>query len=413
MNEQVSLKIHYHPGQLQVVDDPAKVKIIVKGRRWGLTKAYANLFMERAPGNKLTCLWVDFINSNIDRYVDRYFLPVLRDIPSQYYTWRQQRKELTLFDSKIDFRSADQPERIEGFGYDLIMLNEAGIILNDRYLWENAIRPMALDFNPDILIGGTPKGQNLFFELDVKAQDTLDPKYKNWKHFHFTTYENPFLPKEKIEEMEADLPDLVRRQELQAEFLEDSSLVFRKLPQAIGKSKTAPRLPDVRYFEGVDIAMHVDFTVITVLDEHGNQVYFNRFNKLDFPYQKQLITEVAKTYGARICIDATHGSEGDPVFSDLRAAGLDIIGFNFTARSKQNLVESLMLSFDQEQLKILNEPVQTNELKMFGYDITASGVKYSAPEGKHDDCVMALALANWARVNAGARPEIYVLYPKH
>jgi len=30
-------------------------------------------------------------------------------------------------------------------------------------------------------------------------------------------------------------------------------------------------------------------------------------------------------------------------------------------------------------------------------------VKYSAPEGHHDDCVIGLALANWARINAVVR----------
>jgi len=39
-----------------------------------------------------------------------------------------------------------------------------------------------------------------------------------------------------------------------------------------------------------------------------------------------------------------------------------------------------------------------NELEVFEYQYTASGVKYSAPSGFHDDCVMALALA-WHNMN--------------
>ena len=64
---------------------------------------------------------------------------------------------------------------------------------------------------------------------------------------------------------------------------------------------------------------------------------------------------------------------------------------------------ALPISFEGETIRLLKEDVQTNELKMFGYEITASGIKYSAPEGKHDDCVIGLGLANWARINAGAR----------
>jgi len=39
------------------------------------------------------------------------------------------------------------------------------------------------------------------------------------------------------------------------------------------------------------------------------------------------------------------------------------------------------------------EGVIVNELEVFEYQFTANGVKYSAPSGFHDDCVMALALA--------------------
>jgi hypothetical protein len=394
------LKIIYHPAQQLVFNDPAKVKVIVKGRRWGLTRGYANYCIEKMLEGTTPILWTDTVNSNIDRYVERYFYPVLRRLPSQYWSWRQQKKELTIFDSKLDFRSADQPERIEGFGYRLILLNEAGIILNDPYLWENAIRPMAMDFNPDIFIGGTPKGKNLFFDLATQAQDRQEPKYKDWKHFHFTSYDNPFIPKVDIDVLAADLPIVVRDQEIFGLFLDDASSVFRNVDKAIGAERSGA-VANRQYFMGVDLAKHVDFTVLSILDDQGFQVHFNRLNQLDWPYQKGLIAETAKRYGARICMDST--GIGDPIFDDLRNAGLDVIGYKFTHESKKKLIESLMLAFEGETIRLLKEDVQTNELKMFGYEITASGIKYSAPEGKHDDCVIGLALANWARINAGAR----------
>ena len=42
--------------------------------------------------------------------------------------------------------------------------------------------------------------------------------------------------------------------------------------------------------------------------------------------------------------------------------------------------------------------VIVQELQIFEYQFTANGVKYSAPSGFHDDCVMALALA-WNNFN--------------
>ncbi len=80
---------------------------------------------------------------------------------------------MKIINSVCDFRSADKPENIEGFGYELIILNEAGIILKNRRLWEESIRPMILDYKAKVIIGGTPKGKrvkktnetHLFYEL--------------------------------------------------------------------------------------------------------------------------------------------------------------------------------------------------------------------------------------------------------
>lgn len=394
---EIELNLVYHPAQAEIFDNPARVKVIVKGRRFGLTRGYANYCVERMLGGADSVLWVDTINTNIDRYVERYFFPVLRQIPQKNWNWRQQKKELAIFDRKLDLRSADQPERIEGFGYKLIILNEAGIILNDAYLWENAILPMSLDYHPDILIGGTPKGKNLFFRLATKAQDRQDPLYADWKHFHKTSYDNPFLPKADIDALANDMPDLVRRQEIFAEFLDEAAGVFRNVDASIDKGgKIEPPVAGHSYCAGLDLAKHVDFTVLTVLDENGRQVYWNRLNKLDWPYQKQLIIQIAQSYRARMVMDST--GVGDPIFDDLREAGLDVQGYKFTNESKKKLVEALMLAFEGGTLTLLPEPIQRNELLMFEFSRTPSGlISYAAPEGLHDDCVFSLALANWAR----------------
>jgi len=44
--------------------------------------------------------------------------------------------------------------------------------------------------------------------------------------------------------------------------------------------------------------------------------------------------------------------------------------------------------------------VIVSELDVFAYEYTRTGVRYSAPDGMHDDCVMALALAVYGRTGA-------------
>ena len=401
---QIRVPIHYHSGQKKFFfDSKTKKKVIAKGRRFGLTRGYAHRAIEYLLDGISPGLWVDTVNANIDRYMERYFFPILSKIPSKYWIWRQQRKELEICGHKLDMRSADRPELIEGFAYRFIMLNEAGIILRKEYLYYNTILPMTLDFNPDFYIGGTPKGKGLFHELAVKADDPLN---KDQEFFRFTSFDNPYLTQKDVEELTKEIPKTIQEQEVYAKFLEDESTVFRNLLQC---ATATPQEPETgkRYYLGVDIARIQDFTVIDVMDENGNQVYMDRFNTLDWKIQRERIKyQAERWHNAQVWLDAT-SMGGDMMYEDLHDMGLDVQPYKFTNESKKQLVQALMISLDQEKIRIFdkegpNGKVQFNEMVIFEYEITSSGlIRYQAPEGYHDDCVYGLALANWGVQNGG------------
>jgi hypothetical protein len=77
-------------------------------------------------------------------------------------------------------------------------------------------------------------------------------------------------------------------------------------------------------------------------------------------------------------------------------------GFRFTGPSKQQLMEGLAVAIQQQQVHYPDGPI-VNELEAFEYVYTRTGVSYSAPEGLHDDCVCALALA-WRHFGATGPP---------
>ena len=395
--------IHYHSGQKKIFfDSKVKKKVIAKGRRFGLTRGYAHRAIEYLMDGVGPGLWVDTVYGNIDKYVERYFYPVLRKIPQKYWRWRQQKKELEICGNKMDMRSADKPELIEGFAYRFIMLNEAGIILRKEYLYYNAILPMTLDFNPDFYIGGTPKGKGLFHELAVKAGD---PDNKDQEFFHFTSFDNPYLTKKDVEELTKELPRSVQEQEVYANFLEDQSTVFRNLIECAVAGEQEP-VPGETYYLGVDIARVQDYTVITVMDSKGNQVYMDRFNQIDWKMQEERIKYVSKKYNdAQVWLDVT--GVGDPIHEALVDMGVDVQPYHFTNESKKQLIHALMMSLEQEKIKIFskedsNGKVQFDEMVIFEYEVLPSRlIRYQAPEGYHDDCVYGLALANWGVLHGG------------
>jgi len=143
-------------------------------------------------------------------------------------------------------------------------------------------------------------------------------------------------------------------------------------------------MPVVAY--GIDLAKSVDWTVIVGLDIDGNVAYFDRF-QMDWHNTKQTILRLSK---CPILVDST--GVGDPILEDLQREGVNIQGLKFTSSSKQQLMEGLQAAIHQGKIGY-PEGIISQELEVFEYQYTATGVKYSSPSGFHDDAVMSLALA--------------------
>lgn len=219
--ERVAIDIKYLPWQQDVFfDHPDKKYIMVpKGRRPGATKGAINACVDWAIDGVTPVLWVDTVNGNIDKYYELYMLPVINQIPKKYWKWSVQKRTLNIFESVIHFRSADAPESIEGFGYKKIILNEAGIILKNDYLYNNTILPMLMDYSDSQLFAlGVPKGihkkdgnVHQFYTLCQRAGDTEEKTGDSNKSHpayylrRVTAFDNPLLSDEDIENLENEI----------------------------------------------------------------------------------------------------------------------------------------------------------------------------------------------------------------
>lgn len=174
---------------------------------------------------------------------------------------------------------------------------------------------------------------------------------------------------------------------------EDQGTVFRGLNDIVGGGLKDP-IPGHAYVMGVDVAKYQDFTVVFVIDLTTFEiVYFERWNKIDWDYtEKKVATISDKYFCAGIVFDAS--GVGDPIAEQLERDGKPIIKFKFTSASKKFLIENLALKIEQGQIRIPYIDVVFEELRSFTWEYTSGGnVRYSAPDGQHDDCVIALALA--------------------
>lgn len=407
----ITLPIKNFEAQDRALEDTARYIVIPKGRRFGITTGGKNkLIRDAIKGKYKSALWGDVVNSNIEKYILRLFIPALQNLPRHMWRWTKNPHTLYICNSYIDFRSAERPESWEGFGYDISFLNEAGIILKNPYLWENAVRPMMWD-NPNsrVIFAGTPKiGANVFKELWGRAQDPLQPDYAGYK---FSSFDNPYLPRELIMKDIETMADRVVRQEIYGDFLDEDGVVFRGTRKiATLDPKAIPEVyPNHLYVIGADVAKLVDYTVIVVYDRtNNNQVFQMRFNQLEWPVIKTRLIEMSRKYNnALIYLDST--GVGEPLFDDLSRANIPVEPIHLTNELKKQIVEKLSTYIELGHIRMLNLKETIDELEQFTYDLSEKThrVIYGAPVGFHDDIVIAHCLAIW-----GLQPPVIKTAPE-
>ena len=319
----VDLELQYHRNQEKIFfESDARYKVIAKGRRFGLTKGFSNYVIEQMLNGVSPVLWVDTIYGNIERYVERYFIPVLRKLPRKYWKYRANRTELRIGNSVCDFRSADNPENIEGFGYALIVINEAGIVLKNRALWNESILPMILDYKANVLIGGTPKGKvvkrskekHLFFELhergqksEVKGQKGKETgTYKEWQSFNYSSYDNPLIDPNDIDELVKQISPALRDQEIYGKFIdkESSGIIKRDWWRYYDDEASLTRQRVFKKVQSWDTAFKKnqenDYSVCTtwLVAENGYYLLDLWKGRVEFPELKRKVVELHKMHSA-------------------------------------------------------------------------------------------------------------------
>jgi hypothetical protein len=116
-----------------------------------------------------------------------------------------------------------------------------------------------------------------------------------------------------------------------------------------------------------------------------------------------------------VVADAT--GVGDAIVSDLQQMGAVITPHVFTQPSKLRLMQRLIAAFQNKELLVRavdHDAALQAELEAFEFTYTASGVRYEAPPGLHDDGVVALALAlyGWDRVQCVLPEPQEVVLPR-
>jgi hypothetical protein len=411
------INFELHPKQLEIFKDKHRFQIAECGRRFGKTQlAWVKCLTYMAEHPKSLLWWVAPLYKEL-----RPATKTVRDItPKNWISKISEQKEtiqyLKIFNgAECFFHSADREDSLRGSGLHGLVVDEAPMLKETR--WSAELEPSLMDYDGWALFIGTPKGRNWFSRLKAKGDDPLDQHYKSWRldSYWNTIEKGGFLKKASIDIVANDLPELIRRQEIYAEELEGAGVVFRHINRQIKPIKPFnPQVPE-QLVIGTDYGKTIDFTVHIALRMNGELVGFDRYNTIDWTFQRSRTKNFQASYNkGRLMIDST--GLGDPIYDELRHEAIQVDGFKITSSTKKELIMNLSMMLDSGLIwfngisevrnslgEILSEAkidpeleILKSELEMFAYEIMPSGnIEYGAPEGFHDDCVIGLALAAW------------------
>lgn len=375
-----------HPKQRQIIKEAARFNVADCGRRFGKSLLGENVLIRPALHGEPTG-WF----SPTYKMLAEVWREVKQIVKPMVVRPSEEEKRLELAGGGlIEMWSLDHPDVARGRKYKNIVIDEAAMIPDLMSVWNHVLRPTLADLQGSAWFLSTPKGRNGFWQLWQQGQDEQEPDWNSWK---FPTSDNPFIPASEIEDMRRSMPSRIFEQEILAEFLEDAGGVFRKVIEAATLSTQEPAR-DRDYIFGVDWAKYTDYSVVIVMDAKSKQmVAMDRFNQIDYSVQVSRVKALADRYHPQVIIAETN-SIGDPIIEQMRIEGLPVKGFTTTSASKQMIIDALSLAFERREIGILNEQVLINELQAYeSTRLPGGGFRYSAPEGMHDDTVMALALA--------------------
>ena len=387
-----------------ILNGPEKYVIATTGRQFGKTILAENLLLYWAINNQpCKILWVSPVYSQCEKVQKELYAAIADSGIVESCNFSSN--ELTLkTKSTIYFRSAERYDNIRGGTYDFAIVDEAAFIKDEA--WTEAIKPTLLVKGKKVLFISTPKGKNYFynlFQLGISADN------KQYTSFKASSYDTPYISVEDLEDAKRTVPDNIFKQEYLAEFIDNGGEVFQNLQE-----HTFNQWPKAqgRIWAGLDLGKQEDYTVLTFIDDQGQIIEIYRDNQSQWSEMIKNIVNKCKQHNAELLVEVN--GIGDPLFEQIKKEWAKTEPFTTTNRSKQDAIEGLILDLNDSKVSIPSQDLfgpLYSEMETFTYEYNPRSrtVRYTHPQGLHDDCVMSLAIANWNRRSNYTRGQYAVM----
>jgi hypothetical protein len=312
-------------------------------------------------------------------------------------------------------------DKLRGYHPDFVFIDEASIVPSEMITSE--IMMMLTKPNACLVMSGTPMSSDHVFRKAF-----LDKQ--RYSVHHYASYQSPLVSQKQLDEWKEVMTHEEWQREVEGLWVEAThtffpmNLIVACVDPELGNpdspsayiediEKVQPEQLREPYYAGLDLGKQIDYSVLIVVQKRENGE-IRLVHKRQFPLgtnYPEVIGYVAKAEQIFNFegLNVDKSGVGDVVVDELNNIHiLAVEGVLFTDVEKENMLNNLKLLMEKKLLKIVGDDkaliAQINEQQYeYMQPKTAQErihLKFWHPKGRHDDQLMALALACRAATHA-------------
>lgn len=222
------MKVKLNKWQIEVANDAHRFKVICAGRRSGKS-VLARLLLLKWSLEKIGTYYL--VSPTYRQAKSIHWTELRKEVPKEWIL-KSNETELSITlknGSIIELKGAENPDALRGIKLRGLVIDEIASIRNWEWLWQEVLRPTLTDYEAPAIFISTPKGYNHFYDLYQNGQQS-EGDYKSWR---FTSYDNPYIPKEEIDNAKKELTEDTFAQEYLADFRKFTGLVYKEFQREV------------------------------------------------------------------------------------------------------------------------------------------------------------------------------------
>lgn len=376
-----------HQAQNEIAESTHRYRVVNCGRRFGKT----TLAIEEIKGKALSKpSRIAYIAPTYQQARDIAWEMLKNELNPIILNVNESRLELKVrtLDNKeslIVLRGWEAVETLRGQRFDFLIIDEVASMRNFWTGWQEVLRPTLTDTKGEALFISTPKGFNHFYTLYEKEKQDTD-----YKSFHFTSYDNPFIDKSEIDKARQELEENQFAQEYMADFRKVEGLVYNVpneliIPPVDTTLKTEDRIV------GVDWGYRNPAAIVVLYLKDREWTIADEW-KLSGRTTAEII-QVLKNKMAEHRVTNAYPDPAEPDrLEECRRAGISVMEANKDIQAGVSMLQNLI---KEKRLKVCSNCIYTiEEFNTYQYPEGVDGKPFKdVPEKLNDHLMDALRYA--------------------